>query len=88
VLNEDRSIAIRLVKEEFCRHLLKRFRKPIVSTSANVHGQRSPQSFSDISEEIKAGADYVVKFRQKENFPHTASAIVKWLNGNCLIIRE
>src|SRR4051794_24328726 len=39
VLNEDGSVAIRLVKEDFCRHLLKRFKKPVVSTSANLHGK-------------------------------------------------
>lgn len=88
VLNEDGSIAIRLIKEDFCRHLLKRFRKPIVSTSANLHGQPSPHNFSSISAEIKTGVDYVVNFRQSEEFPHTASSIIRWENGNCLIIRD
>lgn len=87
VLNEDGSIAIRLVKEEFCRHLLKRFKKPVVSTSANLHGQPSPQNFSQVSLEIKNGVDYVVKFRQSEEFLQTASSIIKWKNGSCLIIR-
>lgn len=88
VLNEDGSIAIRLVKEEFCRHLLKRFKKPVVSTSANVHGQPSPQNFTNISLRVKNGVDYVVKFRQSEEFPQTASSIIKWKNGNCVIVRS
>lgn len=87
VLNEDGSIAIRLVKEDFCRHLLKRFKKPVVSTSANLHGQPSPQNFTGISLKLKNGVDYVVKFRQSEEFPQTASSIIKWKNGSCLIIR-
>jgi L-threonylcarbamoyladenylate synthase len=87
VLNEDGSIAIRLVKEDFCRHLLNRFKKPVVSTSANLHGQPSPQNFADIAFSIKTGADYVVKFRQNDSFPHFASSIIKWENGNCVIIR-
>lgn len=49
----DGSIAIRIVRDEFCRHLIKRLRKPIVSTSANISGQPSPKFFSDVSEEIK-----------------------------------
>src|SRR3954469_20791177 len=78
VLNEDGSIAIRIVKEDFCRHLLKRFKKPIVSTSANLHGQPSPQNFFEISPELISGVDYVVNFRQNEAFLHAPSAIVKW----------
>ena len=87
VLSSDGSIAIRLVKEDFCRHLLKRFKKPIVSTSANIHGQPSPQNFSSISDQIKIGVDYVVEFRQNEEFPQIASSIVRWVGGNCIIIR-
>lgn len=88
VLNEDGSVAIRLVKEEFCRHLLKRFRKPIVSTSANLHGQPSPHNFQDVSEVIKNGVDYVVKFRQNEEMQGISSSIISWKNGNLLILRE
>ena len=88
VLNEDGSIAIRLVKEDFCRHLLKRFKKPVVSTSANLHGQPSPQYFREISNILKSGVNYVVNFRQNEEFSNAASSIIKWKNGNFLIIRE
>jgi L-threonylcarbamoyladenylate synthase len=88
VLNEDGSIAIRLVSEDFCRHLLKRFKKPVVSTSANVHGQPSPQTFKNISSEIKSGAAYVVTFRQNEEFTNPASSIIKWKNGTAVVIRE
>ena len=87
VLNEDGSVAIRLVKEDFCRHLVKRFKKPIVSTSANFHGQPSPQNFSSISTLICSSVDYVVKFRQNENASATSSSLIKWKNGNCIVIR-
>jgi L-threonylcarbamoyladenylate synthase len=88
VLNADGSIAIRIVKEDFCRHLLKRFKKPIVSTSANLNGQPSPQNFENISSEIKKAVDYVVCFGQDEKLTNPASAIVKWKNGEVLIIRR
>ena len=87
VLNEDGSIAIRLVSEDFCRHLLKRFKKPIVSTSANIHGQPSPQNFETISTEIKNAVDYKVTFRNSEIAVTGASAIVRWKNGKIDIIR-
>lgn len=89
VVNKDGSIGIRLVKDEFCKHLIKRFRKPIVSTSANISGQLTPATFSEIDDHIKTHVDYVVQHRQHENIPAAASAIVKW-NGidNITIIRN
>ena len=78
LISEDGSIAIRLVKEEFCKHIIKRFRKPIVSTSANISGNPSPKYFLDIKDEIIAGVDYVVRYRQDDNTIREPSALVKW----------
>ncbi|MBL7749508.1 MAG: threonylcarbamoyl-AMP synthase [Chitinophagaceae bacterium] len=83
----DGSIAIRICKEEFCRHLIKRFRKPIVSTSANISGQPPAKLFADISEEIKSGVDYIVQYRQADTTVSAPSAIVKWENGDVVVIR-
>ena len=88
VLNEDGSIAIRLVSEDFCRHLLKRFKRPIVSTSANLHGQPSPQNFESISPVLKNSVDYIVNFRQKDISVNGSSSIVRWTNGKYEVIRE
>jgi L-threonylcarbamoyladenylate synthase len=88
VLNADGTIAIRLVKTDFCRHLLKRFKKPIVSTSANLHGQPSPQNFKDIGEQLKKSVDYVVSFSQENDVVASASSIVKWEKGTVTLIRE
>ncbi len=87
VLNEDGSIAIRLVKEDFCRHLIKRFKKPIVSTSANLHGQPSPQNFKSISSAIKNSVDYVVCFGQDNKIANPPSSIIAWKKGAPFIIR-
>lgn len=78
LVNEDGTIAIRLVDEPFCRTLIRRFRKPIVSTSANISDRPSPASFRDIDPQIKTGVDYVVKYRQEDTSPHQPSAILKW----------
>jgi L-threonylcarbamoyladenylate synthase len=85
----DGSVAIRLVKDEFCRHLVKRLQKPIVSTSANISGQPSPQNFSQVSEEIKSGVDHVVKWRQDDEKAAQPSRIIKWQgDGQYLVIRD
>lgn len=87
VLNENGSLAIRIVADEFCKHLVKRLQKPIVSTSANMHGQPSPQNFGDISNEIIASVNYVVQYRQNDTIEKTASSLIKWVNGKVQIIR-
>ena len=84
----DGSIAIRIVQDDFCRHLIKRLRKPIVSTSANISGAITPKTFSEISEEIKTGADHVVKWRQDDEQTSQPSQILRWKNGQPFFIRS
>ena len=88
LVSEDGSIGIRIVKDEFCRHLIKRFRKPIVSTSANLSGQPSPKNFNDIPGEIKNSVDYIVLHRQTEILEAVSSTIIKWKNGNAIVVRN
>jgi L-threonylcarbamoyladenylate synthase len=85
----DGSIGIRLTQDAFCRHLIKRFRKPIVSTSANISGEPSPQTFTEISQAIKDQVDYIVSWRQDDATPALPSQIIKWNNdGTRIIIRS
>jgi L-threonylcarbamoyladenylate synthase len=77
LLAEDGSVGIRICADEFCKHLIKRFRKPIVSTSANVSGFPPPKVFSDIDIAVKEGVDYVVHYRQDDTVPVEPSAVVK-----------
>ncbi|UEG49827.1 threonylcarbamoyl-AMP synthase [Ferruginibacter lapsinanis] len=88
LISADGSIAIRIVKDLFCKHLIKRFRKPIVSTSANISGYPSPLVYNDIDIKIKKGVDYIVQHRQEDMAPSNPSAIVK-LNkdGSFTVIR-
>lgn len=83
---EDGSIAIRIAGDEFCRHLVKRLRRPIVSTSANISGQVSPKFFADISGEIKDSVDHVVKWRQDDATIAQPSQIIKWNNDGTRIV--
>lgn len=87
LVNEDGSIAIRIVKEDFCRHLLKRFRKPIVSTSANLSGEPTPRNFAEIPLHILNAVDYVVEYRQNDHSIAAPSAVVRWENGEVTVIR-
>lgn len=85
---EHGSVGIRIVKDEFCRHVIKRFGKPIVSTSANLSGQPSPENFSAIDPVIKEQVDYVVQHRQNDNSPHAPSSVVRWnADGTITVIR-
>ncbi len=88
LVNEDGSIGIRLVKDEFCRHLVKRLGRPLVSTSANISGSPAPANFTEISPAILAGVDYTVHYRRNDLAPQQPSAVVKWnRNGTQTILR-
>jgi L-threonylcarbamoyladenylate synthase len=84
----DGTIAIRICKEEFCKHLLKRFRKPIVSTSANISGGPSPKNFIEIGDEIKKGVDYIVQYRRDDLSMAQPSTVIAWENGRAKILRS
>lgn len=87
LIGRDGSIGIRICNEPFCRHLIKRFRKPIVSTSANISGEPAAKVFAEISEEIKKGVDCVVQYRQDDNTAAKPSSVIKWNNGNVEVLR-
>lgn len=88
VIAKDRSVAIRITRDDFCRHLIKRYRKPIVSTSANISGYPAPALFMDIDIKIKEGVDYIVQHRQDDETPAVPSSILKWGDdGSLTIIR-
>lgn len=89
VVNEDGSIAIRIVKDEFCEKLIHRLGKPLVSTSANVSGEPSPKNYHEISEHILHAVDYVVNLRQAESLNQKPSSIIQvGIKGEIKIIRK
>lgn len=89
LIAEDGSLAIRITKEAFSQGLCNRFRKALVSTSANISGEPSPSNFSEISDEIKDGVDYIVQYRQDDTAKAKASSIMKLgKSGEIKIIRE
>jgi len=89
LIAEDGSVGIRVTSEKFSNQLCYRFRKAIVSTSANVSGEPSPATFGEISDEIKQAVDYIVQSRQQENKASQSSSIIKLgKGGQVKVIRE
>jgi len=89
LIASDGSIGIRITSENFTRQLIRQFKKPVVSTSANVSGGPSPACFSEISEEIKSAVDYIVRYRQDDHTPAVPSSIIKLgSGGEVKIIRK
>lgn len=89
LIAEDGSVGIRVTNEEFSKQLCFRFRKAIVSTSANISGHPAPSVFSEISDEIKKAVDYVVDYRREETGHPKPSGIIKLGKGGQIkIIRE
>ena len=88
LIAEDNTLAIRVASDVFCQRLIQKFRKPIVSTSANISGEPTPINFESISPKILKGVDYVVNLPlENENAP--PSSIIKLSNdGQVKVIRE
>lgn len=86
---EDGSIGIRITNDQFCKNLVAQFKKPIVSSSANLSNQPYPSDFSEISPEILKAVDYIVKWRQNDFSKSKPSAIIKiGINGEVQVIRQ
>ncbi|MCH5241727.1 MAG: threonylcarbamoyl-AMP synthase [Muribaculaceae bacterium] len=86
LIAQDGSLGIRITHERFSNEVCKQLGGPIVSTSANLSGEKSPVFFSEISEEIKKGVDYIVKYRQKDYTRHLPSNIIKLGKGGTVTI--
>lgn len=77
LLAEDGSAGIRITDELFSRTLCQRLRRPIVSTSANTSGKKTPRKYSEIEDGIKRGVDYVVRYARESDTSHKPSNIIK-----------
>jgi L-threonylcarbamoyladenylate synthase len=89
VCSDDGSVGIRICRDEFCHELIKRFRKPLVSTSANLSGKPFPENFTEIDKTLIEAADYVVKYRQDDMRKYSSSPVIKLgPDGTIKIIRK
>lgn len=84
---EDNTLAIRIVQNDFCEELIEKFGKPIVSTSANVSGNPTPKSFSEVEQAILDSVDYIVNLQQ-DKVSGKSSTILKIEGEEIIVIRE
>ena len=85
---EDGSVGIRIPMNEFCVELVRKLGRPIVSTSANISGEPSPQVYADIAQEIRDAVDYIVPRKLEQDATGFASQIIKVeVDGQVQIIR-
>jgi L-threonylcarbamoyladenylate synthase len=88
VAGSDGTAGIRIPNDHFCRQLIQRLKKPLVSTSANISGMPTPGTFSQIDAVIKSAVDYTVFHRQTDQTEAKSSSIIKLrVNGEIVIIR-
>lgn len=88
VCGADGSVGIRIINSGFTGELLRRFGKPVISTSANLAGEITPANFSQISEELKEKVDYVVQMGRDDTSEHLPSHILRLRSdGEVSIIR-
>lgn len=86
---EDETVGIRIPNMDFCRDLVYKLGRPLVSTSANVSGEPTPHKFADIPEEIRSAVDYIVEPALEKTSSGQASQILKvGIDGEIQIIRE
>lgn len=78
LLQEDESMAIHVPVSSFCRHLLKRLRKPVMTVAAAFPGQDAPAYFSEVPGELVAAAGYAVHYRRTLRFAYQPSSVVRW----------
>ncbi len=89
LLGEDSSVGIRVVNDDFCKKLVGRLRKPIVSTSANISGEEHPSCYHDISEDLLKEVDYVVSYKREFSENISPSSIIKiGVGGEVSVIRK
>ena len=89
LLAEDGSLGIRISQEKFTQALCNAIHGPIVSTSANISGEPTARFFAEISEAIRSGVDYIVRYRREDTTPHHPSSIIKLgVHNEIKIIRE
>ncbi len=89
ILADDGSIGIRLVKDDFCKKLISKLNKPLVSTSANFSGDKSPMKFSDITPEMIDLVDFAVEENREKVSQYSGSSVIKvWNDGRIKVLRE
>ena len=88
-VSADKSVCIRVVNHDFCKEVIRQLGKPITSTSANLSGQPSAVTYSDITEEMKQSVDYTVQLYHDVLERPQSSTIIRLFEDNTFeIVRQ
>ena len=79
---QDNTLAVRVASDKFCQYLINKFKKPLVSTSANISGESTPQNFEQISQPILKGVDYVVNLHQEKITNKSSTILNQWCHSS------
>lgn len=89
LIPDEGTLGVRVPDHAFCQRLLRLFGRPIVSTSANISGEKTPRTLPEIAREIIDGVDYVVDPRCQGRPTGKASSIIAFgEGGEVRVIRE
>lgn len=88
LIAEDNTLGVRVVEDGFCKALIKKLGKPLVSTSANLSGEKTPMRFPEISQPILEGVDYIVNLQRKHKSTKSSTIIKLKNNGQVEILRK
>jgi L-threonylcarbamoyladenylate synthase len=88
LMASDGTAAIRITSDEFCKQLIYKFGKPLVSTSANISGEPFGGRFQDVSSDILNGVDHTVDLHKNRPVGPPSSIIKLDPSGKFEIIRR
>lgn len=88
LLAEDGSLAIRICEMKETKHLLQQLRHGLVSTSANISGDKSPVDFNDVHPDIKSNVDFIYLPELKLKKSKPSSMIKVELDSTIKILRK
>lgn len=84
---EDGTLAIRYIKNGELKTLLDKLKMPIVSTSANISGQKNPTKLAEVNTDIQSKVDFI--WQSETPSSGQASTIMKLkANGEFTFIRK
>lgn len=86
----DGSVGIRIPEtSKYWRYIFKNFDHPVISTSANLHGDPSPSIYDDINPALISEVDFAVDYDRNGSESGGASKIVKISrDGGRMVIRD
>jgi len=87
ILQKDRSIAIRIVKQGFCSLLIRKYRKPILATWVCINKESIPLKFNKIDKNIITKINYIFKRKEDDNYSKPAGILKFELNSEVKVLR-